>query len=72
MVRCLENRSKLCIDFSFYSALSKDSPAYRKIPNISPGLIDILGTFWGAYIRGSLYGGAYYIRRAFCASICVF
>ena len=36
---------------------------YRKIPNVSPGLIEVLSTFWGAYIRGA------YIRRAFCVSV---
>ena len=42
---------------------------YRKIPNVSPGLIEVR-----KYIFGGLYsGGAYirgaYIRRAFCVSV---
>ena len=37
---------------------------YSKIPNISPGLIDIRKHFFGAYIWGAYIWGAY-IRRAF-------
>ena len=36
---------------------------YRKIPNISPGLIEVR-----KHILGGLYSGAY-IRRAFCVSV---
>ena len=42
-----------------------DGP-YRKIPNISPGLLDIFKHILGAYIRGAC------IRTAFGVSICVF
>ena len=38
---------------------------YRKIPNISPGLIRHFKHILGAYIRGA------YIRGVFCVSICV-
>ena len=31
--------------------------AYRKIPNISPGLIEVRKHILGAYIRGGLYSG---------------
>ena len=37
---------------------------YRKIPNISPGLIEVRKHF----LEG-LYSGGPYIRRAFCASV---
>ena len=30
---------------------------YRKIPKISPGLIEVRKHFWGAYIRRGLYSG---------------
>ena len=37
---------------------------YRKIPNISPGLIEVRKHF-----LGGLYSGGAYIRRAFCVSV---
>ena len=37
---------------------------YRKIPNISPGSIEVRKHFFG----GLIFGGAY-IRRAFCVSV---
>ena len=37
---------------------------YRKIPNISPGLIEARKHF-----LGGLYSGGAYIRRAFCVSV---
>ena len=39
---------------------------YRKIPNVSSGLIAIF-----KHILGGLYSGGAHIRRAFCVSICV-
>ena len=43
--------------------------AYRKIPNISPGLIRVRKPFWGGlYSGGVIFRGAY-IRRAFCVSV---
>ena len=42
---------------------------YRKIPNISPRLIEVRKHFLGAYIRGGLIFGGAYIRRAFCVSV---
>ena len=44
--------------------------SYRKIPNISPGLIDILSTVFGG-LFGRAYIGGGYIRRAFYVSIFV-
>jgi len=48
----------------------KRKKTYRKIPNISPGLIEvrIVSTFWGDYNRGAYIRGAY-IRRVFCVSV---
>ena len=44
---------------------------YRKIPNVSPGLIKVFKHFLvGLYSGGLIFGGAY-IRRAFCVSIFV-
>ena len=43
---------------------------YRKIPNISPGLIEVRKHFFGAYIWGAYIRGPY-IRKAFCVSIWV-
>ena len=42
---------------------------YRKIPNISPGLIEVCKHFLGVYIRGAYIQGEAYIRRAFCVSV---
>ena len=42
---------------------------YRKIPNISPWLIEVRKQFLVAYIRGGLYSGGAYIRRAFYVSV---
>ena len=36
----------------------------RKIPNISPGRIEVRKHFWWAYMRGLIFGGAY-IRKDF-------
>ena len=42
---------------------------YRKIPNISPGLVKVRKHFLGGlYSRGLILGGAY-IRKAFCVSV---
>ena len=42
---------------------------YRKIPNVSPGLIKVSKHFLvGLYSGGLIFGGAY-IRRAFCVSV---
>ena len=68
------NRAFLCIVDIMLIDFKKISVTvyrieYRKIPNISPGLIEvrkhILGGLYsgGAYIRGA------YIRRAFCVSV---
>ena len=38
--------------------------AYRKIPNISPEVIEVRKPFWGG-----LYSRGAYIRRAFCVSV---
>ena len=44
---------------------------YRKIPNISPGLIEVLKHFLEGLYSGGLILGEAYIRRAFCVSKCV-
>ena len=41
---------------------------YRKIPNISPGLIDIFKHILGGLYSGGLIFGGAYIRRAFWVS----
>ena len=43
--------------------------AYRKIPNISPGLIEVRKHFLGGLYSGGLIFGGAYIRRAFCVSV---
>ena len=55
----------------FYSVKSEiennvGAKTYRKIPNISPGLIDIRKHIFGTFIREGLI-----FVRAFCVSICV-
>ena len=42
---------------------------YRKIPNISPGLINIRKHIVGGLYSWGLYSGGAYIRRAFCVSV---
>ena len=47
---------------------------YRKIRNISPGLIEVRKPFFGGlYSVGLIFGRAYirgdYMRRAFCVSV---
>ena len=42
---------------------------YRKIPNISPGLIEVRKHFLGGLYSGGLIFGGAYIRRAFCVSV---
>ena len=46
---------------------------YRKIPNISPGLIEVRKHFWGFMFGGLIFGGLIfggaYIRWAFCVSV---
>ena len=42
---------------------------YSKIPNISPGLIEVLKHFLGGLYSGRLTFGGAYIRRAFCVSV---
>ena len=44
---------------------------YRKIPNISPGLIELHKHILGADILGGLYSGGTYIRRENWVSISV-
>ena len=61
-------------NLQFGTGRSADFHAYRKIPNVSPGLIEVLSTFWGAYIRGGgLYSGTFksiviyrYYRQKMC------
>ena len=45
------------------------SPTYRKIPNVSPGLIEVFKHFLGGLYSGGLTFGGAYIRRAFCVSV---
>ena len=41
-----------------------------KIPNISPGFIEVRKHFLGDFYSGGLiFGGGAYIRRAFCVSV---
>ena len=42
---------------------------YRKIPNVSPGLIEVFKHFLGGLYSGRLTFGGAYIRRAFCVSV---
>ena len=42
---------------------------YRKIPNVSPGLIEVFKHFLGGLYSGGLIFGGAYIRRAFCVSV---
>ena len=42
---------------------------YRKIPNVSPGLIEVFKHFLGGLYSGGLTFGGAYIRRAFCVSV---
>ena len=63
----IENHSEKTWTEHLYS----DNPwiKYRKIPNISPGLINVRKHFLGGlYSRGAYIRGAY-IRRAFCVSV---
>ena len=40
---------------------------YRKIPNVSPGLVEVRKPFLGAYIREGLYsGGGLYSEGILC------
>ena len=42
---------------------------YRKIPNVSPRLIEVFKHFLGGLYSGGLMFGGAYIRRAFCVSV---
>ena len=42
---------------------------HRKIPNVSPGLIEVFKHFLGGLYSGGLIFGGAYIRRAFCVSV---
>ena len=57
-------------NFSFYKHLNEGhTNKYRKIPNVSPGLIEVFKHFLGGlHSGGPIFGGAY-IRRAFCVSV---
>ena len=52
---------KICIKnlIPTFDKKASFSSIYREIPNISPGLIEVLGTFEGAYIRRGLYSGGF-------------
>ena len=47
----------------------KDILVYRKIPNVSPGLIEVFKHFLGGLYSGGLIFEGAYIRRAFCVSV---
>ena len=49
----------------------KELLEYRKIPNISPGLIKVRKPFFGGLYSGGLMFGGAYIRKAFCVSMFV-
>ena len=48
------------------------SLTYRKISNISPGLIFDRGTFFWAYFRGGLYSRGTIFERFFCRKSIIF
>ena len=48
---------------------SNSDATYRKIPNVSPGLIEVFKHFLGGLYSGGLIFGGAYIRRAFCVSV---
>ena len=43
--------------FTMFMKITNIVLAYRKIPNISQGVIEVRKHFLGAYIRGGLYSG---------------
>ena len=45
------------------------STIYCKIPNVSPGLIEVRKPFLEGLYSGGLISGGAYIRRAFCVSV---
>ena len=45
------------MNFSVLDLSRSHIVTYRKIPNISPGLIDILNTFLGLIFRGLIFVG---------------
>ena len=63
--------NKLCslLFVSFCRLFSLSLIAYRKIPNISPGLIEVRKHFLGGLYSGGLIFRRAYIRRAFFVSV---
>ena len=59
----LFRRKANCISKKELCHIKIEVHAYRKIPNISHGLIDVFKHILGTYIRGSLYSGGTYIRE---------
>ena len=59
----------LHVTFIFSSDNFNNIYTYRKIPNVSPGLIEVFKHFLGGLYSGGLTFGGAYIRRAFCVSV---
>ena len=47
-------------------SVAKGSFTYRKIPNISPGLIEVRKHFLGGLYAGGLYSGGLYSEGILC------
>ena len=63
------NSNTAKVKYLVFPSITHEKPKYRKIPNVSPGLIEVFKHFLGGLYSGGLIFGGAYIRRAFCVSV---